>query len=90
MARPPEADLPDFLRSLVHLVARCVNRVSRDLDDNEMRNGDPKPSRTVRKSARFECERLLAQGITLIARRNAFEFFHERVRLTANSTPGVK
>jgi len=69
-----EDDLPDLLWSFVNLFHRKVDRVERELDINEQaqRKGQAEQDGSEVKSV--ELERLIAQGLTLIERRNAFEF----------------
>lgn len=72
-----EDDLPDLLWSLVNLFHRKIGRVERVLDDNEQaqRRGQAEQNGSEVKSV--ELERLIDQGIALIERRNAFEFFRD-------------
>jgi len=69
-----EDDLPDLLWSFVNLFHRKIERIERDLDFNEQaqRKGQAEQDGSEVKSV--ELERLIAQGLTLIERRNAFEF----------------
>src|SRR5216683_7757531 len=69
-----EDDLADLLWSFVNLFHRKVDRIERELDINEQaqRRGQAEQDGSEVKSV--ELERLIAQGITLIERRNAFEF----------------
>jgi hypothetical protein len=69
-----EDDLPDLLWSFVNLFHRKIERIERDLDFNEQaqRKGQDEQDGSEVKSV--ELERLIAQGLTLIERRNAFEF----------------
>ena len=69
-----EDDLADLLWSFVNLFHRKIDRVERDLDTNEQaqRQGQAEQDGSEVKSV--ELERLIAQGLTLIERRNAFEF----------------
>jgi len=72
-----EPDLADLLWSQVSLFHRKVDRVQRELDDNEdaqRRSQEQQDGSEVRS---VELERLLAQGLTLIERRNAFEFLRD-------------
>jgi YspA, cpYpsA-related SLOG family len=69
-----EDDLADVLWSLVNLFHRKTDRIERELDVNEQaqRRGQAEQDGSEVKSV--ELERLIAQGLTLIERRNAFEF----------------
>jgi hypothetical protein len=72
-----EDDLPDLLWSFVNLFHRKVDRVEAELDRNEQaqRRGQAEQDGSEVKSV--ELERLIDQGLSLIERRNAFEFFRE-------------
>ena len=72
-----EDDLADLLWSFVNLFHRKLDRVERELDSNEQaqRRGQAEQDGSEVKSV--ELERLIAQGIGLIERRNAFEFFRD-------------
>src|SRR3984893_6324196 len=69
-----EDDLADLLWSFVNLFHRKVDRVERELDVNEQaqRRGQTEQDGSEVKSV--ELERLIGQGLSLIERRNAFEF----------------
>jgi hypothetical protein len=73
-----EDDLADLLWSFVNLFHRKIDRIARELDVNEQaqRRGQAEQEGSEVKSV--ELERLIAQGISLIERRNAFEFFRDR------------
>jgi hypothetical protein len=72
-----EPDLEDLLWHQVNLFHRQADRIQRDLDDNEdgqrrsQRDQDGSEIRSV------ELENLLAEGLTLIERRNALDFMRE-------------
>lgn len=72
-----EDDLADLAWSLVNVFHRKVDRLERELDSNEQaqRNGQAEQNGSEIKSV--ELERLVAQGLGLIERRNAFEFFRD-------------
>ena len=72
-----EDDLADLLWSFVNLFHRKVDRVERELDLNEQaqRRGQAEQDGSEVKSV--ELERLIGQGISLIERRNAFEFLRD-------------
>ena len=68
-----EPDLDDLLWNIVNVFHRKVDRLQRDLDDNEhaqQRSSREQDGSEVRS---VELERLLAQGLSLIERRNALE-----------------
>ncbi|HEY1258279.1 MAG TPA: DUF2493 domain-containing protein [Xanthobacteraceae bacterium] len=72
-----EDDLADLLWSFVNLFHRKVERIEAELDVNEQaqRRGQAEQDGSEVKSV--ELERLTAQGISLIERRNAFEFMRD-------------
>jgi hypothetical protein len=72
-----EDDLADVLWSFVNLFHRKLDRIERELDSNEQaqRRGQVEQDGSEVKSV--ELERLIAQGISLIERRNTFEFLRE-------------
>jgi uncharacterized protein (DUF736 family) len=72
-----EDDLDDLLWSFVNLFHRKLERIERELDSNEQaqRRGQAEQDGSEVKSV--ELERLIAQGISLIERRNAFEFVRD-------------
>ena len=73
-----EDDLADLLWSFVNLFHRKIDRIERELDTNEQaqRRGQAEQDGSEVKSV--ELERLVGQGISLIERRNAFEFFRDQ------------
>jgi hypothetical protein len=74
-----EADLPDLLWSLVNLFHRKAERIGRDLDDNETGQRRSHAEQDGSEIRSVELERLIAQGLTLTERRNAFEFFRDHL-----------
>jgi hypothetical protein len=72
-----EDDLADLLWSFVNLFHRKIDRVEAELDRNEQaqRRGQAEQDGSEVKSV--ELERLIDQGLSLIERRNAFEFFRD-------------
>jgi hypothetical protein len=72
-----EDDLADLLWSFVNLFHRKTDRIERELDVNEQaqRRGQTEQDGSEVKSV--ELERLIAQGLSLIERRNAFEFLRD-------------
>src|SRR3546814_8144485 len=72
-----EDDLADLLWSLVNLFHRKIDRVKRGLDDNEDAQRRSQREQDGSEVRSVELERLIAQGLTLIERRNAFEFLHD-------------
>ncbi|QYU66386.1 DMT family transporter [Leptolyngbya sp. 15MV] len=72
-----EPDLPDLLWSLVNLFHRGIDRIGRELDTNEAAQQRSQREQDGSEVRSVELERLLAQGLTLIERRNAFEFLRD-------------
>ena len=73
-----EPGTADLLWSVVNVFHRKLDRVQRSLDDNE---DDQKRSQREQDGSEVrsvELERLVAQGITLIETRNAFEFMRDQ------------
>ena len=73
-----EDDAPDLLWSVANLFHRQADRLNRQLDDNEQaqRRGQAEQDGSEVKSV--ELERLIAVGISLQERRNAFEFMRDQ------------
>jgi hypothetical protein len=72
-----EEDLSDLLWSLVNLFHRKIDRVERDLDGNEQAQRRSQVEQDGSEVRSVELERLIEQGLGLIERRNAFEFFRD-------------
>jgi len=72
-----EPDLDDLLWSVVNLFHRRIERLERDLGDNEAAQRRSQREQDGSEVASVELERLLAQGLSLIERRNAFEFMRD-------------
>jgi len=72
-----EPDLEDVLWSTVNLFHRAGERIQRELQRNEdaQRTGQREQDGSEVKSV--ELERLVAEGITLLERRNGFEFMRD-------------
>ena len=69
-----EDDLADLLWAFVNLFHRKIERVERELDGNEQAQRRSQLEQDGSEVKSVELERLTAQGISLIERRNAFEF----------------
>ncbi|MGJ0393155.1 MAG: DUF2493 domain-containing protein [Methylocystis sp.] len=74
-----ETDLPDLLWSFVNLFHRKAERIDRELDDNETTQRRSQAEQDGSEIRSVELERLIAQGLTLVERRNAFEFFRDHL-----------
>ncbi len=68
-----EPDLDTLLWSTVNLFHRSIDRIERQLDDNEQAQRRSQREQDGSEVRSVELERLTAEGITLIERRNAFE-----------------
>ena len=72
-----EDDLDALFWSFVYLFHRTIDRVERALDTNEQAQRRSQTEQDGSEVKSVELERLIDQGITLIERRNAFEFFRD-------------
>ncbi len=73
-----EPDLEDLLWSTVNLFHRANGRIERRLDDNEQAQRRCQREQDGSEIRSVELERLTAEGITLIERRTAMEFFRDQ------------
>ncbi len=73
-----EPDLEDLLWSTVNLFHRALNRIERELDDNEQAQRRGQKEQDGSEIRSVELERLTAEGMTLIERRNSMEFFRDQ------------
>ena len=73
-----EPDLDDLLWSTVNLFHRAADRVERELDSNEQAQRRSQKDQDGSEIRSVELERLLAEGLTLIERRNAFEIMRDQ------------
>ena len=73
-----EPDLEDLLWSTVNLFHRAVNRIERELDDNELAQRRSQKEQDGSEIRSVELERLTSEGQTLIERRNAMEIFRDQ------------
>ena len=72
-----EPDLEPLLWGQVNLFHRTVDRIERQLDDNEQAQKRSQRKQDGSEVRSVELERLLAEGLTLIERRNAFELVRD-------------
>lgn len=72
-----EADLPDLLWGFANLFHRQTERMGRLLDDNEIAQRNSQSQQDGSEVRSVELERLTSQGLSLIERRNAFEYFRD-------------
>jgi len=73
-----EPDLEDLLWSTVNLFHRANERIERELDDNEQAQKRSQRDQDGSEIRSVELERLTAQGMTLIERRNGMEYFRDQ------------
>jgi hypothetical protein len=73
-----EPDLEYLLWSTVNLFHRATDRVERELEDNEQTQRRSQKDQDGSEIRSVELERLTAEGITLIERRNTMEFFRDQ------------
>jgi hypothetical protein len=72
-----ERDLESLLWSLVYLFHRHLGQIDRALDRNEQRQRDSQREQDGSEIRSVELERLIAEGLSLVERRNAFEFMRD-------------
>lgn len=73
-----EPDLEDLLWSTVNLFHRAADRIGRELDNNEQAQRKSQHEQNGSEVRSVELERLTAEGITLIERRNCLELFRDQ------------
>jgi YspA, cpYpsA-related SLOG family len=73
-----EPDLDDLLWSTVNVFHRATDRIGRELDDNEQSQKRAQREQDGSEVKSVELERLIAEGITLIERQNAFELMRDQ------------
>jgi len=72
-----EDDLEALLWSLVYLFHRQTGVADRALDRNEQRQRDSQRDQDGSEIRSVELERLIAEGLSLVERRNAYEFLRD-------------
>ncbi len=73
-----EPDLDDLLWSAVNLFHRATDRIERELDDNEQAQRRAQREQDGTEVKSVELETLIAEGRTLIERRDAFELMRDQ------------
>jgi hypothetical protein len=73
-----EPDLENLLWSTVNLFHRAVDRTVRALDDNEQAQRRSQREQDGSEIRSVELERLIAEGLTLIERRSAFDLMRDQ------------
>lgn len=72
-----EPDLEDILWGLVNVFQNGIRRVERELDDNEQAQKRMQREQDGSEVKSVELERTLAEGITMIERRDTFEYLRD-------------
>ncbi len=73
-----EPDLEALLWSTVNLFHRAVDRIERELDANEQAQRRSQKEQNGSEIRSVELESFVAEGLTLIERRNAMELFRDQ------------
>ena len=73
-----EPDLEDLLWSAVNVFHRAADRVERELDSNEQAQKRSQNEQDGSEIRSVDLERLIAEGISLIERRNVFELMRDQ------------
>lgn len=73
-----EPDLETLLWSQVNLFHRAAERVSRDLDANERAQRASQAAQDGSEVQSVELEKLIAEGLSLVERRDAFELMRDQ------------
>jgi hypothetical protein len=73
-----EPDLEELLWSTVNPFHRAAERIERRLDGNEQAQRKSQQEQDGSEIRSVELERLIAQGLTLVERRNSMEFFRDQ------------
>ena len=72
-----EPDLQALLWSIVNVFHRRIDTIERELDANEVAQRSSQREQDGSEVRSLALERLIAQGFTLIERRNSFEFLRD-------------
>jgi hypothetical protein len=83
-----EDDLADLLWSFVNLFHRKLDRVATQLDTNEQAQRRSQLEQDGSEIRSLELERLIGEGLSLIERRNAFEFCRDHAAECFEATTG--
>ena len=73
-----EPDLTDLLWSTVNMFHRAAERIERELDDNEQAQRQSQRDQDGSEIRSVELEQLLAQGQTMLERRDTFELMRDQ------------
>jgi hypothetical protein len=83
-----EDDLADLVWTFVNIFHRKIARLDRALDDNERAQRRSQAEQDGSEVRSVELERLTAQGVSLVERRNAFEAFRDMAAEQFESVAG--
>src|SRR5208283_791433 len=83
-----EPDIEDLLWSTVNLFHRAIARIERQLDDNEQAQRRSQKEQDGSEVRSVELERLIAEGQTLIERRDSMELFRDHAAETFERQTG--
>ena len=72
-----EPDLQSLLWSIVNVFHRRIDRIERELDSNETAQRASQRTQDGSEVRSLALERLVAEGLTLLERRNSFEFLRD-------------
>lgn len=72
-----EPDLEDLLWNITNVFHRAGQRIERDLDDNEQAQKRMQREQDGSEVKSVELERKTAEGITMVERRDAMEYFRD-------------
>jgi hypothetical protein len=72
-----EPDLEDLLWGVVNIFHRAGERIERELDKNELAQREQQREQDGSEIRSVELERAIAEGLTMIERRDTMEFFRE-------------
>ncbi|MDH7973928.1 DUF2493 domain-containing protein [Sphingomonas sp. AR_OL41] len=72
-----EPDLEDLLWGITNVFHRLVERIERELDDNEVAQRNSQRDQDGSEVKSVELERLLREGTTIIERRDTMELFRD-------------
>ena len=84
-----EDDAADLFWAFVNLFHRKAERVERELDTNEQAQRKSQLEQDGSEVKSVELERLTAQGLSLIERRNAFEFCRDHAARLFEASTGT-
>jgi len=84
-----EDDLDDLLWSFVNMFQRRITAIERELDANEQAQRRSQKEQDGSEVRSVELERLVAEGVSLIERRNVFEAFRDLAAQHFEATTGA-